>query len=256
MELPEGVELGEPKLIEGGFALEETQDFITTQVPKPETYPYRTIGKLFLRRTDIPYNGTAVVVNKTGLMTAAHNLYNPTTKTWSTNMAFYPAYSDGYGPFDAWVFQPSDCYVSQQWYMNGDYAYDLAFVRTGLGGRYGQLIGDVTGWLGLQINQKLDERTFWYNTGYPSEAIPGYNFDGEKMWECLGPFMGWSGYRISKGDNLSRGASGSPWLMFNNNSSANGVYSTGTSDHTKGFSPYFGDWTSSLYYYVFPQQAT
>lgn len=215
----------------------------TEPVATPAQYPYCCVGKLFFTLDGIDYSGTASVVNANGLLTAGHNLYDPRTGGWSTRLMFYPAAVPGVYPFGGWEVVGS--YVAYEWVENADNGYDLGFCRTAATGTtHRTAIGLQVGELEILVNQPLQNDTTWEGIGYPGN-------DPQRQWSSLGIFVEQVQNSVVKEDGLARGASGGPWLIdgFPAGRNVNGLLSFG--GERVGYSPYFSNWVTDLYYEFF-----
>lgn len=70
----------------------------------------------------------SVVSSDTGdiVVTAAHCVYDSSSGTYQTGIAFVPGYHDGQQPYGVWT--PSKILVPQQWMDSSDPDYDVAFL--------------------------------------------------------------------------------------------------------------------------------
>jgi V8-like Glu-specific endopeptidase len=226
------------------------EQLITQRVHDPNEYPYRTVGKLYFRFPSEPgrYSvGSAVVINRRGIITCAHNLYDPTLREWATDFLFCPAYDHGTSPtYLAWAFDTS--HVMAAWIDSGNYAYDvgMAIAKPNDGSE----IGDRVGLLTYSVELPPQNRS-WNTVGYPQLA--GTPYDGEVMWECEGSFTGWRTQNqiIIKENALPAGTSGGPWLRADDQSSVNGIYSQYNQGYTANTSSYFAAWVTVLYQKTF-----
>jgi V8-like Glu-specific endopeptidase len=219
--------------------------FATQLVAQPGQFPHRTVGRLFFRTSGQDTCASAAVVNQRGILTAAHCIRNPYTGQWSTDVAFAPAYDNGVNPpFGLWA-------IGRMWVRNEwlgppvDVSFDFGFCT--VQSRNGMEIGDLVGWLGV-VGDRPDLR-YWDNHGYPEAPIPGYNFNGLRMWNCGGDFSQAVGLTIRKDGNFTGGSSGGPWIVRHAGSfAANGTQSMRFNDPpTENSSPYFRDVVAQLY---------
>jgi V8-like Glu-specific endopeptidase len=215
----------------------------TSLVADPTSYPARTVGKLFFNMGGQPKVASAVVVHRSGIMTAAHCLRYKGDE--ATDLVFVPAYNNGNAPYGIWGIQ--NFFWPQGWTQGGSAAWDLGLctVPPGKGGA----LGDVVGWAGIAWGSVAGA---WRNTGYPGDAIPNFPFDGQAQWQSLGtqipsPVEG----AIAKLDNLTAGGSGGPWFMLDKANFVNGVFSHFNTPHQINVSPPFGDWVGAFYQHVF-----
>ena len=227
------------------FAAEKVEAFVTGLQPNPSAYPQRTVGKLFYTSRGRDFVASGVVVNRSGILTAAHCTRSHEDGQWSTNVAFAPAYDNGFGAFGLWPV--GVMFVANAWLGPPvDLSFDFSFCRVPT--QQGLEIGDVVGYLGILINQP--NVRMWHDLGYPSRGIPGYNFDGQRMWTCTGDYNATVGGTIRKDGNLTDGASGGPWIVESPDPRflVNGTYSMWFNDPpTLNTSPYFRDAVMHLF---------
>jgi V8-like Glu-specific endopeptidase len=222
----------------------------TTLINYPDRMPYcRPTGKLFF--TDfrgVNRAGSASAIHPCGILTAAHCVYDWDNQAFMRNVAFAPAYQDGNAPYNIWptVIQP---FVNAGYRREKNFGDDYAFCRIPPLG--GQLLGHKVGHYWLIVNRP--DFRLWDTLGYPGEFRPGYPFDGDSMWSCVGPITVMDDTsKIGKEGNLTRGASGGPWLVPGT-AYVNGVESYGYESRPDlNFSPYFDDEVLALYYQAFP----
>ncbi|MHB9856722.1 trypsin-like serine peptidase [Streptomyces sp. YIM S03343] len=221
--------------------------FKTTLVQNPADSPYyRRAGVLFYVRDGVDLQGSASAITHNGILTAAHCLYGSTVRKYITKGAYVPGYKDLREPLGRWPLfgQPV---VPDAWKADVNRAWDYGFCKVGLGGDNGyKVLGNVTGYFGLLVERP--EVREWDVLAYPAVAIPGYLFDGHRMWSCQGGFTRQPSFHtIGKEGNLTAGSSGGPWLIPGH-PYANGVQSYG-SDTFPGedFSPYFDADVLKLY---------
>lgn len=207
-------------------------------VSDPDSFPWRTIGKLFFTSDGQDWVGSASVIAREGLLTVAHNLYNIPTRSWSANLWFYPAYDSGgsaYGAFSCREFWVTDEYV------HGDRDYDVGLMRMNEHG--GHPIGAIVGHLGYSINRQ-PERS-WIAVGYP-----GAYHEGQRMMAEEGHFTRMIDNNMAVGMQgvLAHGTSGGPWLLFGDLAVVNGVHTFGRRLEypDEVFSPYFGSWVGDF----------
>jgi V8-like Glu-specific endopeptidase len=214
----------------------------TTPVNHPQDYPARTVGKLFFRMGGRDCVASAVVVERSGIMTAAHCLLLDGQS--ASEIVFVPAFQNGNARYGVWVIDRY--YWPNAWVNNQGPASDVGFC-TVKPTADGQTVGDVVGWAGIAWGGAAE---LWNNMGYPSLAIPGFPFNGLSPWQSLGSRVE-SGLSstIAKHDNLTAGGSGEPWFMGDNR--VNGLFSQFNVETQRDFSPLFGDWVGMFYQYVF-----
>jgi len=226
------------------------QVYTTALVAHPDQYPHRTVGKLFFRVGNDDRVASAAVVDEVGILTAAHCVQDPESGQWSTEVAFAPAYDNGANPVYR-IWPVGEMFTRTEWLGPPvDVGFDFAFCR--IPAMHGINIGAVVGWLGIAINRA--EVRYWDDHGYPAQPIPGYPFDGQRMWNCGGDYTQTVGATIRKEGNLTPGASGGPWIVPSDDGSfyANGTYSMWFNNPpTENSTPYFRDVVLQLFHAAF-----
>ena len=217
----------------------------TTYPGYPSSSPAaRTNGKIFFSRDGSNYVCSGSVVNSEGrslVWTAGHCLGE--NGTWSYNVAFVPAYSNGSRPYGSWYAK--DLATKTAWLYDSDHANDVGAIT--LAPNAGVRIADQLGAQGLMWNQSAN---YWASAfGYP--AVSPYTgqvlvrADGNTADEGDGTIYMYSG--------LTGGSSGGPWLR---NFDENWGYVNGHNDfiYTASpswmYSPYYGAQVASLYEFV------
>lgn len=131
------------------------------------------------------YTCSGVLIDQKLLLTAAHCVYtwNPAyctggnPKCWASSVSVAPGYR--YGAYPYGLAHAVNTIAWNEWTVNQNYNYDLAFVRLD------RLIGALTGTFGYGSNT---DTFFWnttfYNPGYPN--TPPYNNSGLTMWTRQG----------------------------------------------------------------------
>lgn len=213
---------------------------VTSKV-KPQDYrspPYSACGKLFFEWKGRPWSGTAWTIAESAIFTAGHNVYDDGEA--STNLLFIPQYNDGSKPCGE--FYISKFYALKGWTEKRLYKCDLAACVTA------KPIRKVTGSLGWIVNMKTDLGPYTA-IGYPGLKLPDYPFQGKVMWQSCGPyFYGVKDDYIAAYNNLTRGASGGPWLVtVDGKQYVNGITSNGGDNPDITYSPYFGQGFLNLY---------
>lgn len=243
-------EIGQPPAVQS----EALGAFVTNLVVDSTDFFHRRTGKLFMTFKSFPYYGSAFAIHKTGIGTAAHCLYDRNLGAWAEKVMFVPAYANKLEPFGRWPVIVNQAGVSPKWVNEGVHAWDYGFCKTNLGGKGGfQILGEVIGWYGMAVDRSTVKQ--WNTLGYPCEPIPGYNFDGERMWSSVGSYYSTLEFStIGKEGNLTRGSSGGPWLI--GAADVNGIqsYSNGSLPNVN-FSPYFDGSVLELYSKIFSSTA-
>ena len=215
---------------ESGLALAPEATFTTALVAETQLAyaPYRSIGKLFFDQAGSSYSCSASLIAPNVVLTAAHCAYSLEHQSWSTNIVFDPQYDNGAGHG---VYVTTKSFVSADWIDNHDYGADYAILVL--------LVPAVLPTLGLIVNQQVPQEFF--SVGYPAKPIDGYNFDGQHMWQSVGPVVSSQPPIIEMGNNMTGGCSGGPWLTPQQgqpSTYANGVNSFRQGDGTVLYSPY------------------
>jgi V8-like Glu-specific endopeptidase len=216
------------------------------KVPNINTYPFEAVGRLNFRWRGKRYFGTAWAVSPMGLITAAHNICDKEDgeswasieeKDWSSDVVFNLRYSDGKA---AETFRITKVYILRGWTEGGTTMYDLAACVT-------ERVMDGVNPIPFAANFPLQENSAYTSIGYPGERLPGYDFNGQVMWESMGDYVeGVQDQHYTVGSILSRGASGGPWwVKINDTYCVNGLTSGG--NDTTNTSPYFGEGLKRLY---------
>ena len=209
----------------------------TELVPDIQQAPFRSVGKVFFRWQGCDYVGSAWKLASSGIATAGHNVYDE--GEWSRSLVFWLRYDEGSSDGT----YTTSALASLRGWIDGEDAYDLGGCRTrepiGAGG---------TAPLAFVYNQPVAD--VYTALGYPAEPIPRFPFDGERMWQSEGSScdpvnLGQVAARV----NLSKGASGGPWLaQFKGLTVVNGITMGGPEDSDDiSFSPYFGQGIKNLY---------
>lgn len=217
-----------------------------TPVPRPEDYPWCTIGKLFFISNGIDYVGSACVIARDGLLTVAHNLYDVRSRSWSKDLWFYPAYDEGSSVYGAWKWNKA--WIKEEWYQTDQEAFDVGLIRVDRNSA-GQSLGDVVGWLGYTVD-RTPERA-WIDVGYPSDIERGRRMIAEEGYYTR---MLDHNQVVGKQGSMTGGASGGPWLLYGDLTLVNGLHSFRKERDYPGevFSPYFSTWVADFIRDIFP----
>lgn len=225
--------------------------FTTQHVDNPaDSITHRRAGKLFYRLDGTDFQASASAVNVEGILTAAHCLYSPKTAEYIENGMYMPGYQVGISKLGKFALKDKP-FVPDPWISSGKRACDYGFSRVARGGPHDdELLGHVTGTFEVTIDRPLQAK--WDTLGYPVDPVPGYNFDGDYMWSCLGDYAGQDLPGVlQKEGNLTRGSSGGPWLIPGTHL-VNGVQSANNSLYKdQNFSPYFNRAVLDLYIKAF-----
>lgn len=201
--------------------------FTTSQVANLNVFPYQAVGKLYMEIGGQYWVGSAWVVGESTICTAGHCIYN---QEWATNVLFAARFNYDTA-IGRWAIGLKA--APRGWTDNRNFEYDLGF------GIADQPIRPTTGKLGWMANYPANQGRY-AEIGYPADAIPGFPFDGGRMWESLGNYIDGTSI-IGACGNLTAGASGGPWAVFKENQwRGNGINSHRYGDPNRLYSPYFG----------------
>ncbi len=194
--------------------------FTTSRVFPDSTttvYPARTAGKLFFTEQGVGnFVCSASVLRPRIVVTAGHCVAHPSTnpalRHFYTNWLFIPAYNNGAAPYGTWT--PTGEWVTNTWYFSDGSvpnAQDVGMLiigdhRNPAGGTPIK-IGNVTGWLGWEINVLSNDNVTML--GYPC------NLDSCLKMEETGAQAFESGGNNTTiyGSAMRGGASGGPWIQ-------------------------------------------
>jgi V8-like Glu-specific endopeptidase len=180
------------------------------------TYPTRTAGKLFFTEQGVgDFVCSASVLRPRIVVTAGHCVAHPSTtpsqRHFYTNWLFIPAYNNGAAPFGTWT--PNGEWVTNTWYFSDGSvpnAQDVGMLIINdhrAVGAAAQKIGNVTGWLGWEINVLSNDNVTML--GYPC------NLDSCLKMQETGAQAFESGGNNTTiyGSAMRGGASGGPWIQ-------------------------------------------
>jgi V8-like Glu-specific endopeptidase len=174
--------------------------------------------------------GSAWTIGESAIFTAGHCVKDQTLG-WATSMVFRARYNHG-SSIGTWTIRLINSLNG--WINSGDFQQDMgaAIATSPIRPTTGK-----SGWLAIYpANQGP-----YTEIGYPAQVIPGYNFDGESMWQSVGAYLGGSTIIEAEG-NMTGGCSGGPWAVNNDAQKRNnGLNSHRFGDGNVIYSPYFGD---------------
>jgi V8-like Glu-specific endopeptidase len=206
----------------------------TNTVNNIQAAPYRSVGKVFFRWNGGDYSGSAWKLAGSGLATAGHNVYD--RGAWSTSLVFYLRYIDGNSDG---IYTSGALASLRGWVEQNNPDYDLAACRT-------RVAIDPGGTAPLPIAWNFPLSDLYTAIGYPGQAIPGYPFNGQRMWQSAGSPVFDDPNPVIAHINLTKGASGGPWLAtIQGRTVVNGTHAHGTAEMSD--SPYFGQGIKNLY---------
>lgn len=206
----------------------------TTPVPDVRAYPASTVGRIYMTYGSNDYFATGFVVGNTAVFTVASALYDRGSGQWASNVVFYPQYDfgpgAGLGPF--WI---KELWVAANWPETGELIHDFGALITTVP------ISPFTGSVGVMANAPTNQGQY-LAYGYPGTPVPGYPFDGERMWQTVAAYLGDFSWIIQAGGNMTTGAHGAPWLIFREGGwYANGIFAVQVVNPDSMLSPYFGN---------------
>jgi V8-like Glu-specific endopeptidase len=206
---------------------------ITNLVDDIQATPFRSVGKVYFRWKGADYSGSAWKLATSGIATAGHNVYDD--DEWATGLVFYLRYADGSSDG---IYTTRTLATLRGW-VEHDADYDLAACRTRVA-----IDPEGTAPLAFAYNQPLAD--IYTALGYPGQPIPGYPFNGRRMWQSSGSPAFEEPNPIIAHINLTKGASGGPWFAkIEGRYVVNGTHAHGTAELSD--SPYFGQGIKNLY---------
>jgi len=216
--------------------------FDTSLVPDVRDYPAATIGKIFLTSPEgHDYYATGFVVGQRCVFTVASVLWS--NGSWCQNVVFYPQYNNGPGA-GLGRFDVMEMWVAANWQEQGGLLNDFGALITSVP------IQDFTGSVGLMANYPINQGQYLV-MGYPLNPVPGYPFDGERMWQSTSAYLGDVAWIIQAGGNMTYGAHGAPWLIFREGGwYANGIFAVQVVNPDSMLSPYFGNEVWNFFSYL------
>jgi glutamyl endopeptidase len=155
------------------------------RVSPTTSYPWRTIGKLFLTFPDGATgwcSGALIGCQDHGyqVLTAGHCVYSHDHGGWASSVKFVPGLDENYMPYNYALNTNLISYVG--WTQNGDHRYDMGWVILD------RNVGDFTGWMGrITASASSPIYTTGVNTaGYPcnvySSSCPYPKTPANTMW--------------------------------------------------------------------------
>ncbi len=184
-------------------------------IPLPYIYdnPYKFIGKLFYVNNGIRYSGTACIVGRNTILTAAHNIFNKYSQTLSDNFMFEPAHHKNdenilVRPFGQWCGIQSivdDNWLDLPYTETAEFDYGLIMLQT----RNGEEIGDALGSNLDIVSTIVDSDTEWEDIGYPDNLLSSHS-----MCRATGRLL-YIGYGVVARTGIvsNPGAGGGPWII-------------------------------------------
>lgn len=198
--------------------------------------PYRSVGLMgIIPNTGTSKSGSGWVIANKAFITAGHCVCLAELGGWIKKARFAPRYNVVAGK----VYDVSTVYTLKGWVDEEDHAYDMAacvvtekFAET-------------------EPPLKYQDGIFppgkFAAIGYPIRPIPGHDFNGKRMWKCVGEFIKESGDMWWAANNLTIGASGGPWCDADNITTVYGLTSSRKDDSEVAYSPILLNGLENLY---------
>lgn len=215
------------------------RSFSTSLVNNRKILPFSSVGKMYMTFNGKNYVGTGWVIAHKAVFTAGHCVYDRSNGGWADRILFVPQYDGGNAPLGRW--SAMRIHSLKGWTDNRDFKYDLAtFVVD-------RPVQPKTGSPGWMANFPPNQGPY-NSVGYPASPIPGFNFNGERMWNSKGAYINGTN-PIQMHNNMTPGCSGGPWIVTRNGQPyANGLNSFRyTNNPNTMYSPYFGNGFINLY---------
>lgn len=208
---------------------QDSASFATSQL--------RAVGKLFIQissDTRLPLAmGSAWITGPSTIATAAHNVFDSTTRQWSRALEFHAGF-DYYADSPAEKCRITSCYLPRVYLDNPATNHDIAICYVD------RNIGDI-------VDAKIETREVEDNAFFESNrvAIVGYpagsGFDfGKQMWSSEGDYLfgqssgGDSDFAPVMATSFGGGASGCPWVVQDPSGKSGRYVAVGvTSGHAK-----------------------
>jgi len=221
-----------------------------SKVNNPQTFPFSCIGKLsFEDINGVKYYGSAAVVYKNGIITAAHCVYDNENNCFFKNHVFRPCVTptSNLGEFEVLSYMVPDLYKAGYVGLIQD---DFAFCKLGKHPTtFKSVMETVGGILPAKFNQPINRNVTWLAVGYPGEK------GGFEMWKdegkCIPSLINQYVTKTNQHLELShKGMSGGPWFVLGTHY-INGISSKVPKDGSMGYpdtdSPYFDNQVFVLY---------
>ena len=189
--------------------------FRSRPVRDPSSGDLKAIGKLFIQLSADPrYElamGSAWITGPNTIATAAHNLFDSNTRTWSKALQFHPGY-DHYSLRQLPTCRVTSCLIPQGYFDNPTTNHDVATCYVD------KPIAEIVG-AQIPMRRIVESEFFDHNkiaiVGYPAGS--GFDF-GKQMWQSIGDYLfGQSSgpgedYAPVLATDFGGGSSGCPWI--------------------------------------------
>lgn len=210
--------------------------FVTTKVPTSNftKFPWQAVGKLYMVFGGKNFVGTAWALSgsESGIFTAGHCVYDTEHNfKWASKVLFKGRYNNG-SAAGTWTMSTLGTLVG--WTKKSGSQYDLGCCLAT------SKIRPTLGALGWMANYPPNQGPYTA-IGYPVTPVTGYAFNGQEMWQSVGPYINGSSI-LQMYNNMTGGCSGGPWSVTKGGVPyANGLNSFRyTSVPSTMYSPYFG----------------
>lgn len=234
---------GKSKIVQP--VLPSSQDMVraqTGEVSDMTEFPYSYVGKLFMREGNSNYVGSAWIIGKRAIFTAAHCLFDDNGSFYD-DVVFRPQYRNGDSPETYAIVQMS---VDRRYTEFGDdyLNYDLGI------GLLDRDVDEMFGIAGYSIypTDQIGLNETVTGIGYPAAG----RFDGRKMFKSTGQIVrdsqpGTTEERFFGAENdMTGGCSGGPWVDENNIAVGLNSFVFRGERPPIMHSPYFGEGFESL----------
>ena len=211
---------------------------VTTRVTDEEliTAPYRSVGRMGVVIGGGKKTASGWVVARRAFITAGHCVFHPDFGGWITQAGFAPRYNNGVDT----AFTVATVYTLKGWVDSKNWIYDMAacVVTANFEATEPPLPFDTGILPGLNFTA----------IGYPIRPIPGHDFNGKRMWKCVGDLIRAEGGLQYAVNNLTGGSSGGPWCETGTaNMVVSGLTSDRDDDPNVAQSPLFANGFQNLY---------
>jgi V8-like Glu-specific endopeptidase len=203
------------------------------------TAPYRSVGRMALVTGRGAKKATASgwVVSRRAFITAGHCafLHHDSFGGWISQAVFVPRYHRGVGA----EFTVKTIYALKGWVESGKFAFDMAACVVT------ENFADTEP--PLPFSMSIIPAVHNTAIGYPVRPVPGYDFNGERMWKSVGKLIDLKEYEAHAANNLTEGASGGPWCDNDARYEVAGITSNRPVDPHIALSPIFDHCFKNLY---------